>query len=225
MRCISLFLALCALAGKGYPLGGKVWEGTRSSPAFVLGELSPTGAQRCALCCALSHQGIPMLAACCPHSLPWKGPWDEWVGIVGTMHTLPLACWGTGTRHQVGTPGAHPQEHTYHAHPVAPGSGGLSQQVPGALVDPLSSPGVSSWHMAFSGVGCRNQEEKLLQDLMTNYNRNLRPALNGDQIIDVSLKLTLTNLISLVRNPPPLLPRARWDLPPHIGQQALPGRV
>uniref|UniRef100_A0A8C8AXC3 Cholinergic receptor nicotinic gamma subunit n=1 Tax=Otus sunia TaxID=257818 RepID=A0A8C8AXC3_9STRI len=47
-------------------------------------------------------------------------------------------------------------------------------------------------------VGCRNQEEKLLQDLMTNYNRHLRPALHGDQIIDVTLKLTLTNLISLM---------------------------
>ncbi|NXL86102.1 ACHG protein, partial [Alectura lathami] len=50
---------------------------------------------------------------------------------------------------------------------------------------------------ALAGVGCRNQEEKLLQDLMTNYNRHLRPALRGDQVIDVSLKLTLTNLISL----------------------------
>ncbi|KAM9543752.1 acetylcholine receptor subunit gamma isoform 2-T2 [Guaruba guarouba] len=50
---------------------------------------------------------------------------------------------------------------------------------------------------ALAGVSCRNQEEKLLQDLMTNYNRNLRPALHGDQIIDVTLKLTLTNLISL----------------------------
>ncbi|KFO83718.1 Acetylcholine receptor subunit gamma, partial [Buceros rhinoceros silvestris] len=47
------------------------------------------------------------------------------------------------------------------------------------------------------GVGCRNQEEKLLQDLMTNYNRHLRPALVRDQVIDVTLKLTLTNLISL----------------------------
>ncbi|XP_050164134.1 acetylcholine receptor subunit gamma [Myiozetetes cayanensis] len=50
---------------------------------------------------------------------------------------------------------------------------------------------------ALAGVGCRNQEEKLLQDLMSNYNRQLRPALRGDEIIDVSLKLTLTNLISL----------------------------
>lgn len=37
---------------------------------------------------------------------------------------------------------------------------------------------------------------------MTNYNRHLRPALRGDQVIDVTLKLTLTNLISLVRPPP-----------------------
>ncbi|XP_065700788.1 acetylcholine receptor subunit gamma isoform X3 [Patagioenas fasciata] len=50
---------------------------------------------------------------------------------------------------------------------------------------------------ALAGVSCRNQEEKLLQDLMTNYNRHLRPALRRDQIIDVTLKLTLTNLISL----------------------------
>ncbi|NWZ78593.1 ACHG protein, partial [Poecile atricapillus] len=49
---------------------------------------------------------------------------------------------------------------------------------------------------ALPGVACRNQEEKLLQDLMSNYNQQLRPA-RGDEIIDVSLKLTLTNLISL----------------------------
>ncbi|NXP53182.1 ACHG protein, partial [Heliornis fulica] len=50
---------------------------------------------------------------------------------------------------------------------------------------------------ALAGVDCKNQEEKLLQDLMTNYNRHLRPAVRGDQVIDVTLKLTLTNLISL----------------------------
>ncbi|XP_041261781.1 acetylcholine receptor subunit gamma [Onychostruthus taczanowskii] len=49
---------------------------------------------------------------------------------------------------------------------------------------------------ALAGVSCRNQEEKLLQDLMSNYNQQLRPARQGE-IIDVSLKLTLTNLISL----------------------------
>uniref|UniRef100_A0A8C5NPT2 Cholinergic receptor nicotinic gamma subunit n=1 Tax=Junco hyemalis TaxID=40217 RepID=A0A8C5NPT2_JUNHY len=54
---------------------------------------------------------------------------------------------------------------------------------------------------ALPGVSCRNQEEKLFQDLMSNYNPQLRPA-RGDEIIDVSLKLTLTNLISLVRDLP-----------------------
>uniref|UniRef100_A0A8D0H4I4 Acetylcholine receptor subunit gamma n=1 Tax=Sphenodon punctatus TaxID=8508 RepID=A0A8D0H4I4_SPHPU len=44
---------------------------------------------------------------------------------------------------------------------------------------------------------CRNQEEKLLNDLMGSYNRNLRPAHKEGDIIDVTLKLTLTNLISL----------------------------
>ncbi|XP_020667154.3 acetylcholine receptor subunit gamma [Pogona vitticeps] len=43
----------------------------------------------------------------------------------------------------------------------------------------------------------RNQEEKLLNDLMTNYNRNFRPAVDKGDVVDVSVKLTLTNLISL----------------------------
>lgn len=60
---------------------------------------------------------------------------------------------------------------------------------------------VPSWGALPPGISCRNQEEKLLQDLMTNYNRHLRPALRGDQVIDVTLKLTLTNLISLVSPP------------------------
>uniref|UniRef100_A0A8C0H2A2 Neurotransmitter-gated ion-channel ligand-binding domain-containing protein n=1 Tax=Chelonoidis abingdonii TaxID=106734 RepID=A0A8C0H2A2_CHEAB len=56
-------------------------------------------------------------------------------------------------------------------------------------------------HLA-SAVLCRNQEEKLLNDLMTNYNRNLRPAQGEGDIINVTLKLTLTNLISLVSRAP-----------------------
>ncbi|XP_066476362.1 acetylcholine receptor subunit gamma isoform X2 [Tiliqua scincoides] len=43
----------------------------------------------------------------------------------------------------------------------------------------------------------QNQEVKLFEDLMVNYNRNLRPAENEGDIINVTLKLTLTNLISL----------------------------
>ncbi|XP_077203921.1 acetylcholine receptor subunit gamma [Paroedura picta] len=48
-----------------------------------------------------------------------------------------------------------------------------------------------------AGALSRNQEEKLLQDLMANYKRNLRPAKQEGDVIDVMLKLTLTNLISL----------------------------
>lgn len=66
---------------------------------------------------------------------------------------------------------------------------------------PLPSSRGGPMACAPPGVGCRNQEEKLLQDLMSNYNQQLRPA-RGDEIIDVSLKLTLTNLISLVRDTP-----------------------
>ncbi|XP_062987493.1 LOW QUALITY PROTEIN: acetylcholine receptor subunit gamma [Elgaria multicarinata webbii] len=46
-------------------------------------------------------------------------------------------------------------------------------------------------------VFSRNQEEKLLNDLMANYNRNFRPVKDKGDVIDVSVKLTLTNLISL----------------------------
>uniref|UniRef100_A0A8C5PNU6 Cholinergic receptor nicotinic gamma subunit n=1 Tax=Leptobrachium leishanense TaxID=445787 RepID=A0A8C5PNU6_9ANUR len=42
-----------------------------------------------------------------------------------------------------------------------------------------------------------NEEEKLLNDLMKTYNKNLRPSQQDGDIISVSLKLTLTNLISL----------------------------
>nr|XP_013797268.1 PREDICTED: acetylcholine receptor subunit gamma [Apteryx mantelli mantelli] len=61
----------------------------------------------------------------------------------------------------------------------------------------MRCPGLLLTLCALAGVSCRNQEEKLLQDLMANYNRHLRPALRGDQLINVTLKLTLTNLISL----------------------------
>lgn len=84
---------------------------------------------------------------------------------------------------------------------------------------PLSYPRGVPMACALPGVACRNQEEKLLQDLMSNYNRQLRPALRGDEIIDVSLKLTLTNLISLVRDPPQV-PPVEQNLPSHVGQKA-----
>ncbi|XP_057359408.1 acetylcholine receptor subunit gamma isoform X3 [Manis pentadactyla] len=47
------------------------------------------------------------------------------------------------------------------------------------------------------GAQGRNQEERLLSDLMLNYNPHLRPAERDSDVVNVSLKLTLTNLISL----------------------------
>uniref|UniRef100_A0A2K6LHA8 Cholinergic receptor nicotinic gamma subunit n=1 Tax=Rhinopithecus bieti TaxID=61621 RepID=A0A2K6LHA8_RHIBE len=47
------------------------------------------------------------------------------------------------------------------------------------------------------GVQGQNQEERLLADLMQNYDPNLRPAERDSDVVNVSLKLTLTNLISL----------------------------
>ncbi|ELK17104.1 Acetylcholine receptor subunit gamma [Pteropus alecto] len=47
------------------------------------------------------------------------------------------------------------------------------------------------------GAQGRNQEERLLADLMHNYDPHLRPAERDSDLVNVSLKLTLTNLISL----------------------------
>uniref|UniRef100_A0A673UVC1 Cholinergic receptor nicotinic gamma subunit n=1 Tax=Suricata suricatta TaxID=37032 RepID=A0A673UVC1_SURSU len=47
------------------------------------------------------------------------------------------------------------------------------------------------------GAQGRNQEERLLADLMRGYNPHLRPAERDSDVVNVSLKLTLTNLISL----------------------------
>ncbi|XP_028918519.1 acetylcholine receptor subunit gamma [Ornithorhynchus anatinus] len=51
--------------------------------------------------------------------------------------------------------------------------------------------------IACMGTQGRNQEERLLDDLMRDYNKHLRPAERDSDIVNVSLKLTLTNLISL----------------------------
>ncbi|XP_015990101.1 acetylcholine receptor subunit gamma isoform X2 [Rousettus aegyptiacus] len=47
------------------------------------------------------------------------------------------------------------------------------------------------------GAQGRNQEERLLADLMHSYDPHLRPAERDSDVVNVSLKLTLTNLISL----------------------------
>ncbi|KAL7991117.1 hypothetical protein Chor_014547 [Crotalus horridus] len=48
-----------------------------------------------------------------------------------------------------------------------------------------------------SVVLSRNEEEHLFNVLMADYNRNFRPAADKGDIVNVSLKVTLTNLISL----------------------------
>lgn len=52
---------------------------------------------------------------------------------------------------------------------------------------------------AASGV---NLEGELFKDLMTDYNKNIRPMEKNDDITKVTIKMTLTNLISLVSETP-----------------------
>nr|XP_035925145.1 acetylcholine receptor subunit gamma isoform X2 [Halichoerus grypus] len=62
----------------------------------------------------------------------------------------------------------------------------------------LKGPGLPLLLLAVClGAEGRNQEERLLGDLMHNYNPHLRPAERDSDVVNVSLKLTLTNLISL----------------------------
>lgn len=65
---------------------------------------------------------------------------------------------------------------------------------------PLSAPKFlrPGLPLSVSGAQGRNQEERLLADLMHSYNPLLRPAQQDADVVNVSLKLTLTNLISLV---------------------------
>lgn len=65
---------------------------------------------------------------------------------------------------------------------------------------PLFCPQVPAPRLTtvFAGAQGRNQEERLLADLMRSYDPHLRPAERDTDVVNVSLKLTLTNLISLV---------------------------
>ncbi|XP_007462823.1 PREDICTED: acetylcholine receptor subunit gamma isoform X2 [Lipotes vexillifer] len=49
----------------------------------------------------------------------------------------------------------------------------------------------------YLGAQGRSQEERLLRDLMHSYVPHLRPAKHDSDVVNVSLRLTLTNLISL----------------------------
>lgn len=43
-----------------------------------------------------------------------------------------------------------------------------------------------------------NEESQLISNLFKGYNKNIRPVVHPEDIVEVQIKLTLTNLISLV---------------------------
>ncbi|XP_074768212.1 LOW QUALITY PROTEIN: acetylcholine receptor subunit gamma [Athene noctua] len=128
-----------------------------------------------------------------PEKLPSKlaSPCRRGGVWVSPVPPRPLWLLGTadGSRGQLSCPTRRQAQNTH--------TGSRAELVPAPHGTAMRCHGLLLTLCTLAGVGCRNQEEKLLQELMTNYNRNLRPALHGDQIIDVTLKLTLTNLISL----------------------------
>ncbi|XP_069473640.1 acetylcholine receptor subunit gamma [Ambystoma mexicanum] len=86
--------------------------------------------------------------------------------------------------------------------------------------------------LAIPAILCRNEEEQLMSDLMEGYNRTLRPAETDGDVIDVILKLTLTNLISLNEREETLTTnvwveiqwldyRLRWDSEKYNGQEKI----
>lgn len=48
-----------------------------------------------------------------------------------------------------------------------------------------------------------NEETELIRDLFKGYNKNIRPVVHPEDKVEVQIKLTLTNLISLVSSPSP----------------------
>ncbi|MEQ2316933.1 hypothetical protein AMECASPLE_037507, partial [Ameca splendens] len=50
--------------------------------------------------------------------------------------------------------------------------------------------------LGFSCMVC-NEESELISDLFKRYNKNIRPAVHPEDKVQVMIKLTLTNLISL----------------------------
>lgn len=54
-----------------------------------------------------------------------------------------------------------------------------------------------------------NEESELIRDLFKSYNKNIRPVVHPEDKVQVQIKMTLTNLISLVSGHfPHFLPKA-----------------
>lgn len=67
-----------------------------------------------------------------------------------------------------------------------------------AQIDPLNQPALSWLFMFLCAASAANLERELFKDLMKGYNKNVRPMEKSGDITKVSIKMTLTNLISLV---------------------------
>uniref|UniRef100_A0A3Q3M0U5 Cholinergic receptor, nicotinic, gamma n=1 Tax=Mastacembelus armatus TaxID=205130 RepID=A0A3Q3M0U5_9TELE len=76
-----------------------------------------------------------------------------------------------------------------------------------------------------TNTSAANLEGELFKDLMTGYNKNIRPMENNGDVTQVYIKMTLTNLISLNEKEEALMTsvwiemqwcdyRLRWDQPP-----------
>ena len=125
---------------------------------------------------------LPLLAVCLGVATGGLGP-----GEAGSRSPRPQGMEGLGRGATEACP-SPPSSPLLHITPflVPPPTPICSRGcVPGS---PLSAPGAET----------RNQEERLLRGLMQGYNPHLRPAEHDLDVVNVSLKLTLTNLISLV---------------------------
>lgn len=56
-----------------------------------------------------------------------------------------------------------------------------------------------------------NEETGLIKDLFKGYNKNIRPVVHPEDKVEVQIKLTLTNLISLVSSPDPPIKNVHCD--------------
>lgn len=56
----------------------------------------------------------------------------------------------------------------------------------------------TSLNLSFFHAVQGNEETELIKDLFKGYNKNIRPVVHPEDRVEVQIKLTLTNLISLV---------------------------